>query len=70
MSTATVTAKQMGALSVTAKVIANVIRFELDMIRQMLFVYDLQNVRYEYDISANNTSTLTYSAPNYTLTIS
>lgn len=60
----------MGAQQVTAKVIQNVKSFSIDFGRQILLITDTSDNRLEFDISANNTSTLTYSAGNYTLTIS
>ena len=70
MSQATVTAKTQGAQAVTTKVIANVRSFTYDFINQIVFITTLDDTRQEYDVSANTTTTLTYSAGNYTLTIS
>ena len=69
-SKATITAKTSTGNSVTAQVLTGVRGFSIDFIKQVLLVTMLDNTVKEYDISANNTSTLTYSNPDYTLTIS
>jgi hypothetical protein len=72
-SKATITAKQGPANSITTKVVMDIYEILFDLRNQILKVKsssDQPGTWQEFDISANNTSTLTYANPNYTLTIS
>jgi hypothetical protein len=69
MSQVTVTGKTGGAQTVTAKNIPNVKAFTINCDRQTLIVTDSADTLQEYDISAQTTFTLTFSAGVYSLTV-
>lgn len=75
MSSATITSVTGPAVTVTAGVYQNVQRFELNAVNQTLQIYFIRpgqdTIKNQiFDLTADTSFTLTYSAPNYTLTIS
>ncbi|HWY36521.1 MAG TPA: hypothetical protein VNX68_17890 [Nitrosopumilaceae archaeon] len=67
-SSLTVTAKYGPGLTATATVISNVLSFAIDTVNKILTVVSANNTQ-QFDLSATTTYTLTFSAGNYTLTI-
>ena len=67
---ATVTAVEMGAIAVTAKVMTNTRSVLIDQVRKMLFVTQNDGFVQEFDISAASTLTCTVTSGTFAFTIS
>lgn len=71
MSTATVTAKTGPAVQDTAIVISGVIRFDVQLDANVIFIYTSRdNGMKQYSLSGVTTFTVSISGSTYTLTIS
>jgi hypothetical protein len=68
-SSATVTAKDGAAQQVTAAVLSNITRFDADVSRLVLTVYQGTSYK-EFDLHGVTTFTVSVSSDVYTLTIS
>jgi hypothetical protein len=73
IGTATVTAKSGPALQATATVVSGVTSFSVDIKRQVLQLYqgnELTGPAREFDLTGVTTFTVAIASTNYTLTIS